>query len=127
MVGSQAIQPHLVAIRMIFVIHRRQGLVTINKIELMTDQLKDLIRLVGKCKKRVMKVLCKERLDGEFLPFMLVEQIPRIEGELWKVGCMKQLGRWSNELDLQPFLVNIVKLFNDYSTIHFYLTIFFTI
>ena len=90
MVGSQAIQQYLGSIRMIFDIQSRQGLITIQKNELMTDRLKDLIKLVGKRKERVMKQLCKERIDGEFQPFMLQAQIPNIEEELWKVG------RWSD-------------------------------
>ena len=91
MVGSQAIQQYLGAIRMIFDIQKRQGLINITKNELMSDRLKDLIKLVAKRKEKVMKDLCKERIDGEFQPFMMLEQIPVIEEELWKVG------RWKDE------------------------------
>ena len=66
MVGSQAIQQYLGAIRNIFYIQHRQGLVTIKKSSLMTDRVKDLIKLVGKRKERAMKLLHKERLDGKF-------------------------------------------------------------
>ena len=90
MVGSQALQQYLGAVRMIFDIQSRQGLITIKKNELMTGHLKDLIKLVGKRKERVMKHLCKERIDEEFQPFVLIEQIPSIEAELWKVG------RWND-------------------------------
>ena len=86
MVGSQVIPQYLGAVQMIFDIQSPQGLITVKKNELMTDRLKDSIRLVSKCKKRVMKYLCKERIDGEFQPFMLIGQISRIEAELWKVG-----------------------------------------
>ena len=97
MVGSQAIQQYLGAIRMIFDIQKRQGLIHITKVELMSDRLKNLIKLVAKRKEKVMKDLCKERIDGEFQPFVMLEQIPVIEEQLWKVRRLKELGRWHIE------------------------------
>ena len=95
MVGSQAIQQYLGAVRNIFDIQHRQGLIKIEKSSLMTDRVKDLIKLVGKRKERVMNSLHKERLDGEFQPFQLVEEIPKIEAELWNVSIMQERGSWS--------------------------------
>ena len=99
MVGSQAIQQYLGAVRNIFDIQLRQGVINIDKSSLMTDRVKDLIKLVGKRKERVMKLLHKERLDGEFQPFQLVDEVPKIEAELWNVSSLRSLqeqGRWSH-------------------------------
>ena len=99
MVGSQAIQQYLGAVRNIFDIQLRQGVINIDKSSLMTDRVKDLIKLVGKRKERVMKLLHKERLDGEFQPFQLVEEVTKIEAELWNVSSLRSLqeqGRWSH-------------------------------
>ena len=86
---------------MIYNIKKRQGLVKIEKSALTTVRLKNLIKFVDKRKERVVKLLCKERLEDKFQQFMLVEQIPAIEGKLWNMSCMRELGRWSNESDPQ--------------------------
>ena len=59
MVGSQAIQQYLGAIRNIFDVQKREGLVKIKKSPLTTDRVKDLISLTSKRKQRVMKLLQK--------------------------------------------------------------------
>ena len=91
MVGSQAIQQYLGSIRNIFDIQKRQGLITIEKGSLMTDRVKDLIKLVGNHKEGRMKLLHKERVDKEFQPFQLVEEVPKIEAELWNVSAMREM------------------------------------
>ena len=60
----------------------------------MTDQVKDLIKLVGKRKEAVMKSLHKERIDSEFQPFRMLTLIPEIEDELWKVRALRELANW---------------------------------
>ena len=109
MVGSQAIHQYLGAIRNIFDIQKRQGLLKIKKSSLMTDRVKDLIKLVGKRKERVMKSLHKERLDGEFQPSQLVGEIPKIEAELWNVSSIKERGRWYTSCFMN--IVNYLTLF----------------
>ena len=95
-VRSQAIQQYLGAIRAIFTVQKRQGHVKIKAEALMSDHLKDLIKLVCKRKDRVIVELCKERLNDDFQPFMLVDKVPKIEDELWQVSSMMELGRWSD-------------------------------
>ena len=65
-VGYQVIQQYLSAIWIIHAVQKRPGLVKSEVGSLMSDHLKDLVQLVGKCKQRVMVELYKERLDGEF-------------------------------------------------------------
>ena len=81
-VRSQAIQQYLSTICMIFAVQKHQGHVIIEVGALMSDLLKDLLKLVCKRNERVLVELSKEQLNGEFQPFMLVEKIPKIEDEL---------------------------------------------
>ena len=66
----------------------------------MSDRLKALVKLVGHRKEKVMVALCKERLDGEFQPFTLVDKIPSIEDEMWQVSALKKSGNWSDYQEL---------------------------
>ena len=77
-VGYQIIQQYLSAIRNIYSVQKRKGLVQSEVSCIMSDRLKDSVTLVSNCKEKVMVALCKERLDGEFQPFMLVDKIPDI-------------------------------------------------
>lgn len=90
-VGSQAIQQYLGAIRNIFTVQKRQGHVQIEAEALMTDRLKDLLKLVVDRKERVLVGNCKERVDGEFDPFVLVDKVPNIEEEMWQVSAIREL------------------------------------
>ena len=81
---------------MIFSVQKHQGHVTIEAGVLMSARLKDLTKLVYKRKERMLVELSKERLDGEFQLFMLVNKILKIEDELWQVSSMRDLGRWSD-------------------------------
>ena len=96
MVCLQTIRQYLGAIQMIYNIKKLHGLVNIEKCTITTDRLTNVIKLVGKHKERVVKLLYKERLDDKFQPFMSVGQIPIIKGGLWNVSCMKELGCWSH-------------------------------
>ena len=95
-VGYSVIQQYLSAIRNIHSVQQRQGLVKSESSCIMSDRLKDLIALVGNRKEKVMVALCKERLDGEFQPFVLVGKIPDLEGQMWQVSALKKAGRWSD-------------------------------
>ena len=66
MVCLQAIKQYLGAIQMICNIKKLHDLVNIKKIALTTDRLTNVIKLVGKHKERVVKLLYKERLDDKF-------------------------------------------------------------
>ena len=59
------------------------GIPETRKDDITTKILKDLIVLVKNRRERVLKALSKERIDGEFQPFMMIEQIPKIEEVLW--------------------------------------------
>ena len=99
-VGYQVIQQYLGAIRNIHAVQKRIGLVKTESSCLMSDRLKALVKLVGHRKEKVMVALYKERLDGEFQPFTLVDKIPSIEDEMWQVSALKKAGNWSDYQEL---------------------------
>ena len=58
------------------------GITATKKDDIMTKSLKDLITFVKNRRERVLRALSKERIDGEFQPFTMIKQIPKIEKQL---------------------------------------------
>ena len=82
-VGAQVINHYLCAIRQQVDIQCWQNKITIQKMDLMRNRMKGLVTLVGKSKERVLKELCKERIDGSFQPFKLEAEVPNMEIKMW--------------------------------------------
>ena len=82
---NDSIQHYLGEIRGLLDDQILSGITAIRKENIMTKSLKDLIILVKNRWERVLKALAKERMDGEFQPFVMIEQIPKIEKQLWNI------------------------------------------
>ena len=82
---TDSIQHYLGAIRNLLDDQIRSGITETRKEDLMTKNLKDLIDLVKTRRERVLKAMSKERIDGEFQPFLMMKQIPKIEKSLWEI------------------------------------------
>ena len=82
---TDSIQHYLGAIRNLLDDQILQGITETRKEDLMTKNLKDLIRLVKTRRERVLKAMPKEQIDGEFQPFLMMKQIPKIENSLWDI------------------------------------------
>ena len=82
-VGHQMLNQYLSALRSMLDTQRSAGHVSLLNAELMTEQLKDLMKNVKTRKESVFKLQFKERIDGEFLPFKMLIEIPKIETYLW--------------------------------------------
>ena len=96
---------------MIYNIKKRQDLVKIEKSALTTVRLKNLIKFVDKHKERVVKLLCKERLEDKFQQFMLVEQIPAI--------CSKTCDQIFDRDDYNEVMKNVDKDEVNYDMVRF--------
>ena len=83
-VGSDQINQYLCAIRVLLDAQRRQGLITIQRQDLMSDSMKSLVKLVAGRGERVMKENFKERVNGQFQPFKIIDKIPGLEEQFWE-------------------------------------------
>ena len=82
---NDSIQHYLGAIRTLLDDQILSGITETRRQDIMTKNFKDLIGLVKYRRERVLKTLSKERIDGEFQPFLMMKQIPKIEKSLWKI------------------------------------------
>ena len=82
---NDSIQHYLGAIRVLVDEQILLGKTETRREDLMTKSLKDLINLVKNRRERQLKDLSKERIDGEFQPFLMTKQIPHIEKLLWNI------------------------------------------
>jgi hypothetical protein len=81
--GSENINQYLCTVRNLLDAQRRQGLTRVTREDLMSDSMKGLIEIVTCGGERVLKENFKERCDGEFAPFRIIEHLPDLEEEFW--------------------------------------------
>ena len=83
-VGPKPINHYVCALRQQLDIQRSQNKITIQKLYLMIDTMKDLFTLVAKRKEKVLKEFVKEQVDGSFQQLKLLAKVPNTEIKMWE-------------------------------------------
>ena len=81
--GIQTIQHYLAAIRRLIDSQRESGESTLRREDIMTENMKALVKSVSNQNEIVMKSQFKERTTGAFEPFQQVQEISAIEEYFW--------------------------------------------
>ena len=80
----ETVNQYVCAVKQLMCTQRSEGLITLNSEDIMTDRLKRIIKEVKTRKNAVTKALYKERIDGEYDPFKMIGEVPKIEKYLWE-------------------------------------------
>ena len=85
-VGFDMVNQYLCAIRHISTDQCDDGINTITNIDINSTRVKRLMNNIKNRKDHVSKKNFKERINGEFKPYSLYSEIPRMERFMWKYG-----------------------------------------
>ena len=90
-IGHQIVNQYLCALRSMIDTQCSARYVTLLNENLMTEQLKGLMRNIKLRKETVFKLQLKERVDGELLPFKMLIEVPKIESYLWNTNSFTKV------------------------------------
>ena len=103
----ETVNQYLCAVKQLMCTQRSEGLITLKSDDIMTDTLKQIIKEVKTRKNAVTKALFKERIDGEYDPFKMIGEVPKIEKYLWEYNNMTPSFGASSLRDRFQFLMSL--------------------
>ena len=85
--GFDMVNQYRCAIKKVLRHQRDQGLNKLKKDDIDSERIDRLMENVLKRKDRVSKANFKERVDGEFTPYKMIDEVHAIEDYMWHYGC----------------------------------------
>ena len=90
-VGPECVNQYLCAIRRLVQEQQEEGLIPLQKIDLMTTKMKDLIDDVNGRGERNLKKHFKERMTSDFEPYRILNDLPKLEEYIWNENKDKRI------------------------------------
>ena len=106
-VGTQAINQYLCAIRKLVQNQFETGMISHRKEDLMTTKMNDIIDVVKGRGEKVLKKHFKERATDDFQPYRILNEIPNIEQYMWKIHCKTKIYSTNSLRDRFQFLFSL--------------------